>query len=310
MTTYLKTFEPNLLGRDFVIGDLHGSLSALMNLLVNLGFNPEIDRMFSVGDLVDRGPESLMCLELLREHWFHSVLSNHEQMMLEAFRGGYMGQFWTMNGGAWGLEALNDAQAVMRGDVKRIPEDSSVQLFDLLPLVEELPFLITVKRADGTRVHIIHAELPPNTMISDTDLENEDIVAGLATKETQDGSYFLWGRYKFYGFSGESLENHAKLVRTVKYHKFTDADDLSHIISGHTIVTRPLTLLGQTNIDTCAFDSYASYKKDRKVAPHWCALTAIQLDTWKFYQATESEFREVTPVVINRDDINNLQDTK
>lgn len=304
MTTYLKTFEPNTLGHDFVVGDLHGSFSAFMNLLENLNFDPEIDRVFSVGDLVDRGPESLKCLELLREPWFHAVLANHEHMMLEAFNGGYIGQFWIQNGGHWGLEALNDAQT------ERIPEDSSVQLFDLLPLVQELPFLITVKKADGTRVHIIHAELPPNTMISDADLENEDIVKSLATKETREGSYFLWGRYKFYDFYSENLENHAKLVRTVKYKKFIEADDLSHIISGHTIVTKPLTILGQTNIDTCAFDSYASYKKDRKVSPKWCALTAVQLDTWKFYQATETEFREVDPVVINRSDVDNLQDTK
>jgi serine/threonine protein phosphatase 1 len=308
MTTYLKTFEPNLLGRDFVIGDLHGSFSALMNLLVNLEFNPAVDRIISVGDLVDRGPDSLKCLELLHEPWFHSVLSNHEQMMLEAFTGGPLGYYWIMNGGGWGIEALNDARALDINAHARIPEDDSVRLFDLLAIVEKLPFLITVNMSSGKKFHVIHAELPPNHMVSDADLADPEIVRQLVTIETNDGSCFLWGRHKFYPFCRTNLENHAKLVRTVKYNKLDEADDLSHIISGHTIVQHPLTILGQTNIDTAAFDSYSSYEKDHRTSANWCALTAVQLDTWKFYQATETEFREVDPVVINRSDVEQLKE--
>jgi len=146
MKNPIKTLDPNLKGRDFVIGDLHGSYEALMNLLTNVNFDPEKDRLISVGDLVDRGPESQRCLGLLREPWFHAVLSNHEQMMLDAFRGRPMGAYWFMNGGAWGMEAWNTWQknkafVTNELDRPRPPTDAEQDLFDLIDLVDELPFL-------------------------------------------------------------------------------------------------------------------------------------------------------------------------
>jgi len=52
-------YDRNNEGRDFVIGDLHGCYDELKDKLLDVNFNEEVDRVFSVGDLVDRGPESL-----------------------------------------------------------------------------------------------------------------------------------------------------------------------------------------------------------------------------------------------------------
>lgn len=41
--------------------------------------------MLSVGDLVDRGPDSIGCLKLLEAPWFHAVMGNHEQLLLNYF---------------------------------------------------------------------------------------------------------------------------------------------------------------------------------------------------------------------------------
>ena len=82
MKNPLKTFEANTSGRDFVVGDLHGSYSAFQNLLKGLDFDKTVDRMFSVGDLVDRGPDSVSCLSLIQEPWFNAVLANHEVAMI------------------------------------------------------------------------------------------------------------------------------------------------------------------------------------------------------------------------------------
>ena len=75
----IQKFKENWHGRDFVLGDLHGCLELLQIEMIKVGFNEETDRIFSVGDLVDRGPDSLKCLELVFEPWFHSVLGNHEE---------------------------------------------------------------------------------------------------------------------------------------------------------------------------------------------------------------------------------------
>ena len=78
----LAHFEENRRGRDFVVGDLHGCLDQFRKLLQHVAFDPERDRVFSVGDLVDRGPYSFATLQLLEQPWFYAVLGNHDAMFL------------------------------------------------------------------------------------------------------------------------------------------------------------------------------------------------------------------------------------
>lgn len=52
----LRCIPTNHAGRDFVVVDLHGCLDQLEALLKAIGFDPARDRLFSVGNLVDRGP--------------------------------------------------------------------------------------------------------------------------------------------------------------------------------------------------------------------------------------------------------------
>jgi hypothetical protein len=308
----IRHYEANTVGRDFVIGDLHGSFDVFLNLLANLNFDPKVDRMFSCADLVDRGPDSRACLELLREDWFKACLANHEQMMLEAFRGGYMGQFWFRNGGQWGYEIwLNDREAHQTRNAPlesdRVQRTGDTEAFlQLLDIVEELPFVMTVDLTNGKKVHIIHAELPPGWVITDQMMADPEQILRMAQVQSDDGDFFVWGRHKYYQFCYNELGNKAKNARIVKnlYKGLPKNVGLSHVISGHTKVQHPLTILGQTNIDTAAHESYknAHGSKSRK----WAALTCIELNTWKFYQATDTEFEEVEPVVVNPDDVNSL----
>lgn len=55
----------NTQGRDFIVGDMHGCRAMIDTLLAHVGFDGSRDRLFSVGDLVDRGPDSEGCLDLL-----------------------------------------------------------------------------------------------------------------------------------------------------------------------------------------------------------------------------------------------------
>lgn len=312
MKNPIQTFEPNTQGRDFVIGDLHGALEVFMQLLTNLNFDPEKDRMFSVGDLVDRGPDSLDCLMLLKEKWFHAVLANHEQMMVEAFDGGYMGNFWIQNGGFWGFTALKEWQTSRQhvtNELDRPPAPSaeSLRLWDALDYVRDLPYIMTVNMKDGRKFHIIHAELPPRREITDETLADPARVLELATIQSHDGDFFCWGRHLFRSFYGKDLPNLVDKVKRmgagILSQDCTFNDKLSHIISGHTILHHPLTIVGQTNIDTCA---YASLDGERK----WAALTCVELDTWTFYQQTPDDFRTVTPITVNMADITEIRNGK
>jgi hypothetical protein len=54
----LLALPANTAGRDFVCGDIHGCFDELDAALAKLQFDPAVDRLISVGDLVDRGPRS------------------------------------------------------------------------------------------------------------------------------------------------------------------------------------------------------------------------------------------------------------
>ena len=51
----------------YVVGDLHGQFDALQALLQRLAFDHEKDRLWLVGDLVNRGPKSLDVLRWARD---------------------------------------------------------------------------------------------------------------------------------------------------------------------------------------------------------------------------------------------------
>ena len=299
MQNTIKTFEPNLRGRDFVVGDMHGSFSLFEKLLESLGFDSVIDRMFSVGDLVDRGPDSLSCLRLIREEWFHPVRSNHEQMMIEAFNGGGRGEYWYPNGGGWGLQAYVDYGNLIKHGVQ--PCATSHEIVQLAAQAAELPYLITINRPDGKKFHVLHAELPVGELqLTDADLSSPGRVQELATIQRQEGGdSFLWSRFHYSPFNDRDLSDEQAIRERVaqKYRAGTGPfnDQLSHIISGHTIVQRPVTLFGQTNIDTCAFGAYQDQ-------PTWQGLTCVDLSNWAFYQATVGGLRVLEPLTINRTD--------
>jgi serine/threonine protein phosphatase 1 len=95
------TFGPNPDGRDFVVGDIHGCFSLLERALAAIEFDPERDRLFSVGDLVDRGPESERVLEFLAKPWFHAVRGNHEFLAMAFAIGTLNASDYSEHGGAW-----------------------------------------------------------------------------------------------------------------------------------------------------------------------------------------------------------------
>ena len=51
---------------NYLIGDLQGCCDALDRLLAEIGFSPSRDRLYVLGDLVNRGPQSLATLRRLR----------------------------------------------------------------------------------------------------------------------------------------------------------------------------------------------------------------------------------------------------
>ena len=114
----------NLFGysRVLAIGDIHGMYEKLITLMEKIKFEPEEDWLVFLGDYIDRGPESVKCLQYVYDLQHSSpdsvvcLLGNHEVMMssyLMQKRGSYnslIGDYadsWLENGGFQTLQQLN-----------------------------------------------------------------------------------------------------------------------------------------------------------------------------------------------------------
>ncbi|MBF0448897.1 MAG: symmetrical bis(5'-nucleosyl)-tetraphosphatase [Magnetococcales bacterium] len=73
----------------YAIGDLHGCLPELKSLLAKIGFNRHQDRLWFVGDLLSRGPDSLGVLRFVRDLGDRAVvvMGNHEVRALVGLSG-------------------------------------------------------------------------------------------------------------------------------------------------------------------------------------------------------------------------------
>lgn len=140
----VQRFSKNQSGRDFIVGDIHGCFSRLQSHLEAIGFNPELDRLFSVGDLVDRGPECEASLEWLNKPWFFAVAGNHEDFAIRWPNGHMNAEQYISNGGAWNA-FLSTERSLVFADA-----------FRALPVAIEL-------ETESGLVGIVHADCPLNS---------------------------------------------------------------------------------------------------------------------------------------------------
>lgn len=141
-----KSVQQNDFGRLFAVGDVHGCLDELVELLAKIAFDPSVDQMIFVGDLADRGRQSLATLEyVLDKPYFHVVVGNHEHMLYEHIFGPFtltkkFLKYWLAEDGFW-THSADDAK------LKQL----------CLKLSEQCHYIIEVKASTGTLFGVTHA---------------------------------------------------------------------------------------------------------------------------------------------------------
>jgi len=164
LVTAVQHHAVNRAGRDFVVGDLHGCVDALRYLLREVSFDPACDRLFSVGDLIDRGTQSEEALALLDKPWFHAVLGNHEDTLCAVAEGRLRRQWWYGIGGTWAAQLSDE------------------RLRDYAQRLCRLPLARVIGSGDG-RFNVLHAEF----FGTDADLDAGEFSA-------DERQQLLWGR--------------------------------------------------------------------------------------------------------------------
>lgn len=72
--------------RTIFIGDVHGCIDELQELVRKVGFDHTRDRIIMVGDLVDRGPDSAGVVRFVRNQGFDCVAGNHDNKLGRFFK--------------------------------------------------------------------------------------------------------------------------------------------------------------------------------------------------------------------------------
>lgn len=266
----VRRYPKNERGRDFIIGDLHGCLPLLQRLLDHVNFDPGTDRVFSTGDIVDRGPDVAGCLELLNQAWFHAVMGNHEWILikyLEARKRDSRSdetlntlEHMLINGGEWALF---------------YEDDTGKDLYDWLPALKRLPMISSVGTInDSDRFHITHGDLllEHYEMLTDEQIDNieesgdsminRDIFEDWHACEVM--SRAIWSRRLFHS------PGHYESIKKLK--------QLSLVYAGHTLSLQPRMVASHLFIDGGSFLAYRKVDNQNKYGLHM--MTHEQISFW------------------------------
>lgn len=132
-------------GRDFIVGDIHGMFHLLDQALEEVQFDPAVDRLISVGDLINKGPHPERCLEFLEKPWFFAVRGNHEGWFIRDFKNG--------------LLPVTEDTAPLLKRFKWVFNQSAQKVGDMRDAFDALPFAIEFETKAGT-FGVVHADIP------------------------------------------------------------------------------------------------------------------------------------------------------
>lgn len=204
--------------RAFVFGDIHGNIDNLYSKIKELGIKLGEDYLFFVGDLVDRGENSIDMLKFIHHPRVYSVLANHEYMAVEGDRNASKATLHAnYNGGEW---------------FYCLPKD---EYQFALETIKNLPVLIEIHYR-GKKFGIVHAEVPPTGTDDDLDFTRDWDALKLQI-EDQNMRQF----------------NQAIWNRVVVRQKTVNILNVDRVFLGHTVLATIEHYGGVKNVGNCTY---------------------------------------------------------
>ncbi|WP_180066732.1 metallophosphoesterase [Acinetobacter sp. YH12129] len=199
----ILTINTNQTNHIYVVGDLHGCYSLLMQELQNIHFDFQNDVLICTGDLVDRGEENLACISLLDEPWFYTVRGNHEEMCIKSAHDLKIKDIHARNGGEWFYQL------------------SQIQRLEIIERFKQLPLVIEIQ-LEHKKIGVVHADID----IHDWNAFKQDVSQGDYKISGVTSAYVnaLWGRGRIRQYSAhyDVVENIDEIYLGHKLTKITN----------------------------------------------------------------------------------------
>lgn len=154
----------------YVIGDVQGCFKPLKQLLTRVGFQPNQDNLWLVGDIVNRGPDSLAVLRFLRNlpKTPVIVLGNHDLHLL------------AVHSGQVQLRAKDTIQAVLEA-----PDGD-----ELCDWLRHFPL---THYDEAQKYLLVHAGLPPQWQIEEACQYAHEVELVLRSEKAKDFFAHMYG---------------------------------------------------------------------------------------------------------------------
>lgn len=144
--------------RIIIIGDIHGCGIELRSLLDKCSYRKGVDIAISVGDLVNKGKESLDVLKIIKNDEMFAVRGNHDDAALAEYNN------YLKNNIPPSKEKYQWVTALKPNTT----HDAEVYS-KLVTVLEELPFSLSLP---GYGVTVVHAGMVPGIDLEQQQLEN------------------------------------------------------------------------------------------------------------------------------------------
>ncbi len=169
-----------------VIGDIHGCWDELQALLDQVGLNSD-DAIISIGDMVDRGPESPRVLNFFRDMPnARAIMGNHERKHLRSWRG--------------------ETDAAPSQIIARFQFGDSYPM--ALDYIETLPKYLELPEAD-----LVHGFFEPGVPL---DEQRDGVIVGTMSGETYLERQFARPWYELYDGDKPLIVGHRDYLRAKK----------------------------------------------------------------------------------------------